>query len=110
MFVSLAGPSDARGDALIAGLAFGIAVAVVASWRLSHPLENLWQRAVVSVLAVFGALILAFLLTIPARQLMGLAGLIVLAALLLGTGIAAARWAVRGRGAPPAEAIGETGK
>jgi len=83
---------------LIAGLAFGITVAAVMSWRLSGPLENLWQRGVVSVLSVFGALILAFILTIPARQVLGIAGLAILAAVLFGASVYAARWAVRGRG------------
>lgn len=94
--------ADARGDALIAGLAFGIAVAALSGWRLSAPLDNLWQRGVVSILAVFGALMVAFILTIPARQAFGILGLALLAAVLLVLALAAGRWAVRARGSKEA--------
>jgi hypothetical protein len=98
IIVLVAGMADARGDALIAGLAFGITVAALSGWRLSAPLDNLWQRGVVSVLAVFGALGVAFILTIPARQALGVLGLALLAAALLALALAAGRWAIRGRG------------
>lgn len=104
--VTLAGAFDARGDALVAGLALGILVAAVSGWWLSGPLENIWQRGVVSVLSVFGSLMLGFILTIPARQAFGLGGLAILALVLGATGSAGARWAVRGRGTRHAE--GET--
>src|SRR6185436_3068742 len=70
--VVIMGAADVRGDALIAGLAVGIAVAAVTSWRLSRPLDNLWQRGVVSVLAVFGALITALVLTTLVHRMLGL--------------------------------------
>lgn len=101
--VTLAGAFDARGDALIAGLAFGIIVAAVSGWWLSGPLENIWQRGVVCVLSVFGALMLGFILTIPARQAFGLGGLAFLALVLVAIGSAGGRWAVRGRGTRQAE-------
>ena len=101
----VAGLADVRGDALIAGLAFGIAVAAVTSWRLSGPLDNLWQRGVVSVLAVFGALITALILTTLVHRILGLVGLTLLAAALFVGGIAGGRWAIRGRG--PREDAGE---
>lgn len=96
--VTLAGAFDARGDALIAGLAFGILVAAVCGWWLAGPLDNLWQRGVVCVLSVFGALMFGFILTIPARQAFGLPGLAGLTAVFVAAGSAGARWAVRGRG------------
>lgn len=101
IIVTIAGAFDARGDALIGGLAFGILVAAASAWRLSRPLDNVWQRGVVCVLAVFGALMFGFILTIPARQAFGLGGLAMLALVLVATGSAGARWAVRGRGTRP---------
>lgn len=98
ILVTIAGAFDARGDALLAGLAFGVIVATVSGWRLTDPLDNLWQRGVVCVLSVFGALGLGFILTIPARQAFGLGGLAFLALVLVAVGTAGSRWAVRGRG------------
>ena len=98
ILVTIAGAFDARGDALLAGLAFGVIVAVASGSRLSAPLDNLWQRGVVSVLSVFGALGLSFILTIPARQAFGLGGLAFLALFFGAAGMAGSRWAVRGRG------------
>ena len=87
------------GDLLIAGLIAGIAIAALFGWRRSDGVENLWQRGVVGVLSVFGALMVAFFLTIPARQLLGTAGLVLLAALMAIIGVAGSRWALKGRGA-----------
>ena len=96
--VTLAGAFDARGDALLVGLVCGIVVAAISGWRLSGPLDNLWQRGVVCVLAVFGALGFGFILTIPARQAFGLGGVAILALVFGAIGTAGARWALRGRG------------
>jgi hypothetical protein len=96
--VTLAGAFDARGDALLGGLALGILVAATCAFWLSAPLDNLWQRGVVCVLSVFGALMFGFILTIPARQAFGLGGLAVLALGLAAAGAAGGRWALRGRG------------
>jgi hypothetical protein len=98
ILVTIAGAFDARGDALFAGLLFAVIVAVVCGWRLTAPLENLSQRAVVCALSAFGALGLGFILTIMARQVFGLAGLIFFALLLSAAGTAGSRWAIRGRG------------
>lgn len=95
---NVTGFADASGNGLLAGLALGIAVAAMSSWRLSRPLDDMWQRGVVSILAVFGALMIVFLFTFPAHQLLGSAGLLILAAVLFVGGMAAGRWAVRGRG------------
>ena len=92
------GDADPNGDLLIVGLIGGMAVAAVFGWRRSDSLENVWQRGVVAVLAVFGALLIAFLFSIPARQLLGVIGLVILAAACLWLGIAGSRWSIRGRG------------
>jgi hypothetical protein len=92
------GAFDARGDALLGGLTLGILVAATSGWWLSGPLDNIWQRGVVCVLAVFAALMFGFILTIPARQAFGLGGLAGLAIVLIAAGGAGARWALRGRG------------
>lgn len=90
--------TDVSGDLLIAGLIAGIAIAALFGWRRSDGVENLWQRGVVGVLSVFGALMVAFFLTIPARQLLGSPGLVLLAALMTIIGVAGSRWAIRGKG------------
>lgn len=90
---------DASGNLLVASLVAGMAIAALFGWRRSHGVENMWQRGVVAVLAVFGALLVAFLFAIPARQLLGTAGLILLAVAAAGFGVAGSRWAVRGNGA-----------
>ncbi len=92
---------DVTGDLLIAGLVAGIAVAALFGWRRSLGVENVWQRGVVAVLSVFGALMIAFFLTIPARQLFGTTGLILLAVAMAAIGVAGSRWAIKGRGTEP---------
>ena len=89
---------DMSGDLLIAGLIAGIAIAALFGWRRSNGVENLWQRGVVGVLSVFGALAVAFFFTIPARQLLGPAGLVLLAAIMVIIGVAGSRWAIQGQG------------
>jgi hypothetical protein len=89
---------DVTGNLLVGALLAGIAVAAFLGWRRSRGVEGVWQRGVVAVLAVFGALMVAFLLTIPARQLLGTAGLVILGALLAILGAMGSRWAVKGQG------------
>lgn len=89
---------DVTGDLLVAGLLAGIAVAALFGWRRSRGVEGVWQRGVVAVLAVFGALLVTFIFTIPARQLLGSAGLALLGLLLAIGGVLGSRWAIRGQG------------
>jgi peptidoglycan/LPS O-acetylase OafA/YrhL len=89
---------DITGDLLVAALLAGIAIAGLFGWRRSRGVEGVWQRGVVAVLAVFGALMVAFFFTIPARQLLGSAGLVILGALLAIVGVMGSRWAIRGQG------------
>jgi hypothetical protein len=95
---SSTGNASATGDVLFISLLGGIAVAALFGWRRSRALDNLWQRGVIAVLAPFGALTVVFLLTIPARQLLGLAGLAILLVLTVAGGVAGSRWAMRGTG------------
>ena len=78
------------------GLAAGILVAALFGWRRSAPLHNLWQRGVIGVLAVVGALLVSFFFAIPADYFLGLWGLVLLAAASFGLGVAGSHWAVRG--------------
>jgi hypothetical protein len=89
--------SDASLDVTV-GLAAGIAVAAYFGWRRSAPLTNLWQRGVIGVLSVVGALLVSFLLAIPADYLLGLWGLALLAAASFAFGAAGSRWALHGAG------------
>jgi peptidoglycan/LPS O-acetylase OafA/YrhL len=88
---------DVTGDLLVAGLLAGIAIAALFGWRRSRGVEGVWQRGVVAVLAVFGALMVAFFFTIPARQLLGTPGLALLGLLLAIGGVLGSRWAVKGQ-------------
>lgn len=89
--------SDTSLDLLV-GLAAGIAVGAAFGWRRSHALNNIWQRGVIAVLGAVGALLVAFLFAIPAEQLFGLVGLMLLAVLAATLGVRGSRWAARGGG------------
>jgi hypothetical protein len=89
--------SDASLD-LLAGLAAGLFVAVFFAWRRSAPIDNMWQRGVIAVLAAVGALLINFFLSVPADLLLGLAGLALLAAASIAFGLAGGRWASKGSG------------
>jgi len=88
---------------VIVGLATGMAVAAFFGWRRSAPLANLWQRGVIGVLSVVGALLVSFLFAVPFHLLLGLWGLALLAAASFALGVAGGRWAERG--AAPAEDV-----
>jgi hypothetical protein len=85
---------------IVVGLATGIAVAGFFGWRRSAPLDNIWQRGVIGVLAVVGALLINFFFSVPADYFLGIAGLALLAAASIALGVAGSRWAVRGSGEP----------
>lgn len=55
---------------ITASLLSGIGTAAVVGWLLTIPLGNLWRRAVVGALSVFGTVLLAAL-TMPADMLGG---------------------------------------
>jgi len=83
------------------GILAGIAASTLFGWRRSRALENVWQRGVISVLSVFGALFLA-IVAAPVWHFFRFAGLVVLMIACLGLGVAGSRWAVRGSGEPGA--------
>jgi hypothetical protein len=85
-------------DPLFYGTIAALGLGAFFGWRRSLPIENLWQRGVVAVLAAVGALLIGFLGAI-ADGLLGLPGLIVWAVAAMGFGTAGSRWALRGRGA-----------
>ena len=89
--------SDASPN-LVAGLAAGIALGAVFGWRRSRALGNDWQRGVIAVLGAVGALLIAFFFAIPLHHFFGMPGLVALAAITTGLGVAGSRWAVRGAG------------
>jgi len=79
------------------GILVGIGVSTLFGWRRSRPLENLWQRGVISVLAVFGALFLA-LLAAAVWHFLRFFGLVALSAACFGLGVAGSHWALAGAG------------
>lgn len=81
---------------IIAGLVAGITLAAFFGWRRSAPLPNVWQRGVIAALAVVGALLINFFFAWPADYFFGLGGLVGLAAVAFGAGMAGSRWAARG--------------
>ena len=89
--------SDASPD-LVAALAAGIALGAVFGWRRSRALGNEWQRGVIAVLGAVGALLIAFFLAIPVHHFFGMPGLVALAAIAAGVGVAGSRWSVKGTG------------
>ncbi len=84
-------------DPFVFGL-IAIALAAVFGWRRSHALENLWQRGVITVLSVFGTLLIA-ILAVPLWHYLRFVGLLALALASLFLGLTASRWAIAGTGA-----------
>jgi MYXO-CTERM domain-containing protein len=90
---------DAAPDPLTYGTFAALGLAAFFSWRRSHPIENVWQRGVVSVLAGVGGLLIGFLGAIADRAL-GLPGLIGWGVAAAAFGVAGSRWAVRAFAGP----------
>lgn len=82
-------------DPLFYGMLAALGLGAFFGWRRSLPIENLWQRGVVAVLAAVGALLLGFLGAV-ADGILGLSGLIVWCAAAVGFGVAGSHWAMRG--------------
>ncbi len=82
---------------LVLGLGAGIAIAAGFGWRRSRALENDWQRGVIAMLSVVGALIMAFL-AVPFWHFFRFIGLVFWTLVCLALGFAGSTWAVRGGG------------
>jgi hypothetical protein len=65
---------DAAGLLLSATVSVGLLVAILAAWRLTGPIDDLWRRGVASGMAVFGTVLLT-LLAAPLDTIAGVAGL-----------------------------------
>jgi hypothetical protein len=85
------------GDPLLAGLLAGVVLAAIFGWRRSGPIDNIWQRGVIAVLAAVGAILVGFLAA-PVDRFFGLAGIAVWLVLSAGFGILGSRWARKGSG------------
>ncbi len=90
--------SDTSLDPLV-GLVAAIAAAAFFGWRRSQPIENVFQRGVVCVLAGVGAIIVAFL-AIPVWHFLRFAGLALLCIASFALGVTASHWSMRGSGGP----------
>lgn len=90
------GQSVSELDPFIFGL-IAITLGAVFGWRRSRALENLWQRGVIAVLAVFGTLLIA-ILAVPLWHYLRFIGLVALALASLFLGLTASRWAIAGAG------------
>jgi hypothetical protein len=79
---------------ITASLLSGTGAAAAAGWLLTTPIADLWRRAVVGALSVFGTILLAAL-TIPADMLAGRPALFIYLAALSTSAVYACRLALR---------------
>lgn len=84
-------------DPLLAGLIAAIGVGGAVGWYRSGSLENIWQRGVIAVLAAIGAILIGFLAA-PLDRFFGVIGMIIWLAINVVIGVAATRWARKGKG------------
>jgi MYXO-CTERM domain-containing protein len=96
---------EAFPDPLFYGMFAALGLAAFFSWRRSHPVENVWQRGVIAVLAAVGALLIGFLGAIADRAL-GLPGLIGWGVAAVAFGVAGSRWAIHAAAGPEPDAPG----
>lgn len=83
-------------DPLLAGLIAAVGVGGAYGWYRSFPLDSVWQRGVIAVLAAVGAILVGFLAA-PFDRFFGIAGMVVWLALTMLFAGAGARWAIRGQ-------------
>jgi hypothetical protein len=82
-------------DPLWTGVVAGLALGAFFGWVRSGPIDNLWQRGVIAVLAAVGALLVGFLAAV-AHGLGGAAGLVVWGGASVALGVLGSRWAIKG--------------
>ena len=86
-------------DPLWTGVVAGLALGAFFGWVRSRPIDNLWQRGVIAVLAAVGALLVGFLAAV-AHGLGGAPGLVVWGGASVALGVLGSRWAIGGTGEP----------
>jgi hypothetical protein len=91
------GRPDVSGHVLTGGLIVALGIGGMCGWSRSFPLENIWQRGVIAVLAAVGAILVGFLAA-PLDRFFGVVGMVVWLLLSVAFGIVSTRWAIRGRG------------
>ena len=89
--------SESPADPLLAGLVAAVGVGGAYGWFRSFPLDNIWQRGVISVLGAVGAILVGFLAA-PLDRFFGIIGMLVWLAVNLAFGIVGTRWAIKGKG------------
>ena len=85
------------GDPLLIGVFVAAGIGAAVAVYRSRPLENIWQRGVIAVLAAIGACLDGFLAALFDRFL-GFIGLTIWLLLNLVLGLLATRWAIQGKG------------
>jgi hypothetical protein len=93
--VSVASYEESAADPVLVGSFAGMAVAAGFGWWRSRPLDNIWQRGVIAVMAAVGAVIVAFIAW-PVERLLGLLGLVAWGGASFVLGSAGSAWARRG--------------
>ena len=84
-------------DPARAGLIAAVGVGGSFAWYRSGPLENLWQRGVIAVLASVGALLSGFIAA-PLENFIGIKAMFIWLGINLAVGLAGSAWAIKGKG------------
>lgn len=84
---------------LTAGFIAAVGIGGAYAWYRSFPLDNVWQRGVIAMLAAVGAILIGFLAA-PMDRFFGIPGMLIWLALSAAFGVVCARWAINGAGVP----------
>jgi hypothetical protein len=82
---------------LTAGFIAAVGIGGAYAWYRSFPLDNVWQRGVIAMLAAVGAILIGFLAA-PMDRFFGIPGMLIWLALSAAFGVVCARWAINGAG------------
>ena len=80
---------------LTAGFIAAVGIGGAYAWYRSFPLDNVWQRGVIAMLAAVGALLIGFLAA-PMDRFFGVPGMLIWLALNAAFGVVCTRWAIKG--------------
>lgn len=89
--------TDPASKALTGGVLLAIGIGGGVAWYRSFPLDNIWQRGVIAVLAAVGALLVGFV-GAPIYGWINIPGLVAWVLIGVIIGILANRWASKGKG------------